>query len=113
MDRLLTHTMVEVPLLLAQGNDDTNAVWEGWGSVIFTIGILTLGVILIIAALWFIRGMKIATTKATSDAAYRELAEKAATYQANLLEQQQRLVGDLSEVKARVERIEQILREVE
>ncbi len=113
MERLLTHTLVDAPLLLAQAGDHGNSVWDGWGSVIFTMGILTLGAILIIAALWFIRGMKIATTKATSDAAYRELAEKTATYQANLLEQQQRLLGDLSEVKTRVERIEQILREVE
>jgi hypothetical protein len=116
MHGLLSYLRVEALLLLAQIEPeelDDDSVWEGWGSVVFVTGLAVLIAAIIIAGLWFIRGVAISRAHAARDEAFQKLAEQSTSVQEQFLGEQKRMAGDLGELRTRVESIERILREVE
>ncbi|MPZ23724.1 MAG: hypothetical protein GEU28_09295 [Dehalococcoidia bacterium] len=94
-----------------------NDIWEGWGSVALVVG-STLVVLLIVGALlWQL--IKTLQTRMTTqaeiarDGAFRRLAEESTATQRQFIEQQESVVSDMSDVKARLAAIEKLLREVD
>lgn len=97
-------------LALFQNGTDTGTDWPE--AMIATAGVLMVTAIIVIVV-WQIAASWRARVSVERETAYRELAGKSATLQEQLLAEQQQVASDLSEVRARVENIERILREVE
>jgi len=108
---------VNVLLVAAQVDTETNDVWEGWGSVILVVGIIALVGAIIAMVLW--QGMKLAQTRIASrtaiaqDEAYRTLAAQATAAQQKTADEQGRIAQELSNLRARTGELERLLKQVE
>ena len=95
----------------------TNAVWDGWGSVILVVS-TTIAFMLIMAILvWQVfktwqANMEHRATLAR-DRSFERLADKAVYTQQKLLEQQEKLLLEMNSVRDRVTGIEQKLAAVD
>jgi hypothetical protein len=93
-----------------------NTVWEGWGSVIFVsvLAILIFSFLTIAAY----QGMKTQQSKTLAretvarDEAYRRLSEQANATGQRIADEQQRIAESLADIRAKVNAIEKMLREV-
>jgi hypothetical protein len=97
--------------------DGTTDIWQGWGSVALVVSV-SLAFMLIVAILvWqaFKTWQASIENKAliARDRAYETLADKSAYTQQKLLEQQERLLNEVGEMRQRVVHIEQKLAEVD
>lgn len=81
---------------------DPTALWGMW----FAFGLMLLITIIIVVVIWQLFSTRRAHAMLTRDEAYRKLAEEAT-------EAQKQTARDLEDVRERLERIEQVLKEVE
>ena len=87
----------------------------GWG-IVFVLGVVAAVAVVVVVAVW--QSFAVARTKTAAEAelardgAYRQLAERATAAQQGIAEDQQRIAGELTELRNRVSAIEKLLREV-
>lgn len=96
--------------MLLQDAPDTGTQWPD--AVIAAAGIAMVTAIAVVVVWQFFASWR-ARVSAAREEAYRDLSARFADTQEQLVADQGRVAADLSEVKARVENIERILREVE
>jgi flagellar biosynthesis/type III secretory pathway M-ring protein FliF/YscJ len=86
----------------------------GMGSALLVLCLVTVVFVFIISQVFKNRRAKIATAaEIAQNEAYRNLAEEAITVQRKTAEDQQKITKDISEMKARINSIEKMLREVQ
>lgn len=81
---------------------DPTAVWGMW----FAFGLMLLITVIIVVVIWQLFATRRAHAALARDEAYRKLAEEAT-------QDQQKTAEDMADVRERLERIEQVLKEVE
>lgn len=105
-------------LITAQAADpEVNEVWSGWGSVLFTLVVLTLVTFAICFGIWQYLKTRRATLESRADIAreeaYRRLAEEATSVQNRTAAELHQLTEGMADLRVRVATIERVLREVE
>lgn len=84
-----------------------------WPDAVIAAAGIAMVTAIVVVGIWQIFASWRARVSAAREEAYKDLAARFATTQEQLVAAQGRVATDLSEVKARVENIERILREVE
>ncbi len=110
-------TTAFAPLLAQlQETDSPNDIWQGWGSLILVIGVLSLVTIIICLVIWQVfktaQSRMAAQAISGHDTAYRQLVEDATTAQRQAARDLATLKEDMADVRGRVTTIETLLREV-
>ncbi|EHQ91676.1 hypothetical protein [Desulfosporosinus youngiae] len=83
------------------------------GFVLFILTLITIVIVVLISQIFkSLRARASSMAEIARDEAYRKLAEESILVQRKMAEGQQTIVNDLSEMKARINAIEKILREV-
>ncbi len=105
-------------LITAQAADpEVNEVWSGWGSVLFTLVVLTLVTFAICFGIWQYLKTRRATLESRAEIAreeaYRRLAEEATSVQNRTAAELHQLTEGMADLRVRVATIERVLREVE
>lgn len=105
-------------LIVAQvENDAVNDVWSGWGSVFFTLGMMTIFALVGTVLIWQIFRTRQATIESRAhiaqEEAYRRLAEEMTSVQKRTASELDQLTEGIADLRVRVASIERMLREVE
>lgn len=105
-------------LITAQAADpEVNEVWSGWGSVLFTLVVLTLVTFAICFGIWQYLKTRRATLESRAEIAreeaYRRLAEESTSVQNRTAAELHQLTEGMADLRVRVATIERVLREVE
>lgn len=94
-----------------------NEVWSGWGSVFFTLGMMTIFALVGTVLIWQIFRTRQATIESRAriaqEEAYRRLAEEATSVQNRTAADLAHLTEGMADLRVRVANIERMLREVE
>lgn len=94
-------------------NEDVIFGIGGMGFVLFILTLIT--IVTVVAISQFFKSSRAKATsmaEITRDEAYRKLAEESILVQQKMVEEQQKIINDLSEMKTRINAIEKMLREV-
>ncbi len=96
--------------------NESNTVWEGWGSVILVAGSALIVIVVLGFIIWKLidtyQAKTIARETMARDDAYRALAKAATEAQESFAAEQKRMTADLADLRSRVVSIESLLREV-
>jgi len=97
--------------------ETTNDIWGGWGSVALVVSVSLAFMFIVAILVWqaFKTWQASIENKAliARDKAYEVLADKSVYTQQKLLEQQERIIQDISDMRERVTSIEQKLAAVD
>lgn len=94
-------------------NEDIIFGLGGMGFVLFILMLITIVAVVVISqALKTSRARTTGRAEIARDEAYRKLAEESIAVQRKMAEDQRKITNDLSEMKARINAIEKMLREV-
>ncbi len=104
-------------MLITAQTTNAEEVWGGWGSVIFTLAILTLFTLAACFGVWQYMTTRRATLESRAEIAreeaYRRLAEEATSVQNRTATELHQLTEGMADLRVRVATIERMLREVE
>ena len=96
---------------------ETNDVWEGWGSVIFIVSVTVAVIAMLTVVLWQVfrtwQARLASQVALARDEDYRALAEQSTTVQKRMAGEQERMAGDLGELRNRIASIEKLLAQVD
>ena len=104
-------------MLVVAQTEVENDVWSGWGSVLFTLGMMAIFAVVASILIWQVFRTRQATIESRAqiarEEAYRRLAEESVSVQNRTAAELAQLTEGMADLRVRIATIERMLREVE